>query len=103
MRISDWSSEVGYSVLAAVPGLRHQRRAPRAAGGIGDWGLGIRKSDSRLRLRIPNHESRIPPSEQHDIELLLEVLLVGLEADRLAEEFLQLRQARKSTRLNYSH
>src|SRR3546814_11628366 len=65
--------------------LRHQRRAPRAAEGIGDWGLGIRKSDSRLRLRIPNPESRIPPSEQHDIELLLQVL------------------DRKSTRLNSSH
>ena len=30
-------------------------------------------------------------SEQHDIELLLRVLVVGLEADRLAEELLQFR------------
>src|SRR5690606_40610535 len=49
---------------------------------------------SRL-VRIPNPESRIPASKQHDIELFLQVLLVGLEADRLAEELLQLRHRRR--------
>jgi hypothetical protein len=37
------------------------------------------------RLRVP------ALSKQHDIELLLRVLLIGLEADGLAEELLQLR------------
>src|SRR5690606_35475794 len=39
--------------------------------------------------------TRVPPSQKHNIELLLQILLVCLEADALAEEFLQLDHRRR--------
>src|SRR5690606_26667979 len=65
----------------------HGRPAARSDRTAAACGIHARCPIALLRERGP-----WPPGlEQHHIELLLQVLLVGLEADALAEELLQLR------------
>ena len=57
----------------------------------GEWRMVRAQAPAPARLAISDFLFLIPTSEQYHIELLLQVLLIRLEADRLAKELFQFR------------